>query len=116
MTMTRTATLHMRLTVAELATMKAAADVAGHSSLSAWVRCIAYEASACGASGRELAGALVAVRADLGRIGNNLNQVAKHLNQSGDSRVSLDVLDQLNATTARLSEMLNSTRPTVPLR
>lgn len=60
----------------------AAAEAAGHPSLSSWVRHLADQAAATKGTGKEVATALLALRQDLAQgIGNNLNQLAKVANQ-----------------------------------
>ena len=59
---------------------QAAAEIAGHPSLSSWVRSLADEAAATGSDGRAVLATLVALRTDLARgIGNNVNQLARSI-------------------------------------
>lgn len=83
--------------------LKAAADQHGET-LSAYIRqaALAHARGRDPALDRQLLEELVELRQSIGRVGNNLNQVAKHLH--GGGRVPAEYPDQLMAATEKMRD------------
>ena len=104
----------IRASTHEIERWTAAAEQAGHPTLSSWMRDLADQAAATGSNGREVAGILVSLRSDLARgVGNNINQLAKHVNEGhgldGD-RLEQAALDVHYATLA-IGRALRTIKP-----
>ena len=113
----RESLLRVRMGVDEHDRWQSAAEAAGHPSLSSWVRALADEAAATGSDGRAVLAALVALRTDLARgIGNNVNQLARAVNQGNGvtqpdlARAAHDV----HAARLAVSEAILMIRPPRP--
>ena len=106
--------LRVRMGDDEAVRWQTAAEIAGHPSLSSWVRALADEAAATGNNGRSITVALVALRADLARgVGNNLNQLARHANEGHgiDSQAIATATRDIELTRRALSRAIAVIRP-----
>lgn len=92
----------------------AAAEFAGHPSLSSWIRALADQAAATKGNGREVATVLVALRQDLAQgIGNNLNQLARVANQGYgiDSQVIASATRDIEIARRAVTKAMSVIRP-----
>ena len=107
----RTRTVAVRLTPGEESAWIAAALAAGRRQLGAWVREVAvagYLAGPRTTNPRETDPAVAGLRAELARLGNNVNQIAHALNTPGHAHADAAVeaaephLAAINTTLAEL--------------
>lgn len=111
----RTHRVGISLSDDEHAAWSAAAEAEGAGSLARWARERVTSALALAQLGHsDLGGEVAALRADLGRVGNNLNQVARALNlaECGGSEGPApgEVLAVVDAARAQLAEIRAWTR------
>jgi len=107
----RSSRLSVRASPEELADWARAARLLGHETTALWVRSLLKEASLTGHDGMAVSVSLRKLRGELGRIGNNLNQLA-HSAHCGDAVRAGDVLDALETTKDRVDVLLKSMRVT----
>ncbi len=107
----RSSRLSVRASPEELATWADAARRLGYETTALWVRSLLKEAALTGHGGMALGVTLRKLRGELGRIGNNLNQLA-HSAHCGDAVRAGDVLDALEKTKDRVDVLLKSMRVT----
>lgn len=109
--MTGTTTTTLRLTADERAALDAAAEASGLGPCS-YARRAVMEAVGRTADVRRrpdgLARAVTQALGDLGRVGNNLNQIARHVHQGG--RVPAGALDSCRLELSRLTVAVMSLR------
>lgn len=79
----QSSSMGIRITPTQARQWRMAALRAGHKTLSSWLRSLASQAARTGDTGREPATELAALRTELGRIGNNLNQLTRYSHQQG---------------------------------
>ncbi|WP_025885118.1 MobC family plasmid mobilization relaxosome protein [Asaia prunellae] len=108
---TRSSRLSVRASPEELADWAGAARLLDHETTALWVRSLLKEAALTGHNGMAMGVSLHKLRGELGRIGNNLNQLA-HSANCGDAVRAGDVLDALEATKDRTDVLLKSLRVT----
>jgi len=107
----RSSRLSVRASPDELAAWAGTARLLGHETTALWVRSLLKEASLTGHDGMAVGVSLRKLRGELGRIGNNLNQLA-HSAHCGDAVRAGNVLDALEATKDRVDVLLKSLRVT----
>ncbi|MDR6182967.1 MobC family plasmid mobilization relaxosome protein [Asaia bogorensis] len=107
----RSSRLSVRASPEELADWAGTARLLGHETTALWVRSLLQEASLTGHDGTAVGASLRKLRGELGRIGNNLNQLA-HSAHCGDAVRARDVLDALEETKDRVDVLLKSMRVT----
>ena len=107
----RSSRLSVRASPDELADWAGTACLLGHETTALWVRSLLQEAALTGHDGMAVGISLRKLRGELGRIGNNLNQLA-HSAHCGDAVRAGDVLDALEATKDRVDVLLKSLRVT----
>ncbi|MDR6182940.1 plasmid mobilization protein [Asaia bogorensis] len=107
----RSSRLSVRASPDELAAWAGTARLLGHGTTALWVRSLLKEASLTGHDGMAVGVSLRKLRGELGRIGNNLNQLT-HSAHCGDTVRAGDVLDALEATKDRVDVLLKSMRVT----
>ncbi|GBR18717.1 MobC family plasmid mobilization relaxosome protein [Asaia spathodeae] len=107
----RSSRLSVRASPEELADWAGTARLLGHETTALWVRSLLKEASLTGRDGMAVGVSLRKLRGELGRIGNNLNQLA-HSAHCGDAVRAGDVLDALEETKDRVDVLLKSMRVT----
>ncbi|GBR19688.1 MobC family plasmid mobilization relaxosome protein [Asaia spathodeae] len=107
----RSSRLSVRASPEELADWAGAARLLGHETTALWVRSLLKEADLTGHDGMAVGASLRKLRGELGRIGNNLNQLA-HSANCGDAVRAGNVLDALEATKDRVDVLLKSLRVT----
>jgi len=107
----RSSRLSVRSSPDELAAWAGTARLLGHETTALWVRSLLQEAALTGHDGMAVGASLGKLRGELGRIGNNLNQLA-HSANCGDAVRAGDVLDALEATKDRVDVLLKSLRVT----
>jgi len=107
----RSSRLSVRASPEELADWAGTARLLGHETTALWVRSLLKEASLTGHDGMAVGVSLRKLRGELGRIGNNLNQLA-HSAHCGDAVRAGDVLDALEKTKDRADVLLKSLRVT----
>ncbi|NVN05732.1 MobC family plasmid mobilization relaxosome protein [Asaia spathodeae] len=107
----RSSRLSVRASPEELVDWAGTARLLGHETTALWVRSLLEEASLTGHDGMAVGASLRKLRSELGRIGNNLNQLA-HSAHCGDAVRAGDVLDALEATKDRVDVLLKSMRVT----
>ncbi|GAA4491185.1 hypothetical protein GCM10023158_04400 [Gluconacetobacter tumulicola] len=93
----RTVVTHLRLNPSEMTRIKQAA---GSRKVASFLRQAALDVRA---GGPHLHDDLVGIRAELRAIGNNLNQIAKRVNQGGDA----DGIATVTADIGSISKVLN---------
>lgn len=106
--------LRVRMGDDEAVRWQTAAEIAGHPSLSSWVRALADQAAATRSTGQEVAAALLALRYDLARgIGNNLNQLARHANEGHgvDSQAIATASRDVEAARRAVTKAISVIRP-----
>ena len=106
--------LRVRMGDDEAVRWQTAAEIAGHPSLSSWVRALADQAAATRSTGQEVAAALLALRCDLARgIGNNLNQLARHANEGHgvDSQAIATASRDVEAARRAVTKAISVIRP-----
>lgn len=111
----RTHRVGISLSADELEAWRHLAEVDGRGSVARWARERVMSSLALRELGHsELGGELAGLRADLGRVGNNLNQIARALNvaeRGGPEGPSAgDLLSAIEATRAELAEIRAWTR------
>ncbi|NIE79512.1 plasmid mobilization protein [Asaia sp. As-1742] len=111
----RSSRLSVRASPEELADWARAARLLGHETTALWVRSLLKEAALTGHDGMAVCASLRKLRGELGRIGNNLNQLT-HSAHCGDAVRAGNVLDALEATKNRVDVLLKSMRVTRPRR
>jgi len=92
----------------DLSAWARAADVAGVNK-TAWLRSLAAEASTTGQPPGALADNLARLRREIAAIGNNVNQIAHHLNSGGHPDPSA-ALEAVGAAMLDVSSFLNGAR------
>ena len=107
----RSSRLSVRASPEELADWAGAARLLGHETTALWVRSLLKEADLTGHDGLAVSVSLRKLRGELGRIGNNLNQLA-HSAHCGDAVRAGNVLDALEETKDRVDVLLKSLRVT----
>jgi len=107
----RSSRLSVRASPEEVATWARAARLLGHETTALWVRSLLKEAALTGHDGMAVGTSLRKLRGELGRIGNNLNQLS-HSAHCGDAVRAGDVLDALEKTKNRVDVLLKSMRVT----
>ncbi|WP_336764415.1 MobC family plasmid mobilization relaxosome protein [Asaia sp. VD9] len=107
----RSSRLSVRASPDELAAWAGTARLLGHETTALWVRSLLKEAALTGHDGMAVGASLCKLRGELGRIGNNLNQLA-HSAHCGDAVRAGDVLDVLEKTKNRVDVLLKSLRVT----
>ncbi|RUT25692.1 plasmid mobilization relaxosome protein MobC [Asaia sp. W19] len=107
----RSSRLSVRASPDELAAWAGTARLLGHETTALWVRSLLQEASLTGHDGMAVGASLRKLRGELGRIGNNLNQLAHYAN-CGDAVRAGNVLDALEKTKDRVDVLLKSLRVT----
>jgi len=107
----RSSRLSVRASPEELADWAGTARLLGHETTALWVRSLLKEAAVTGHDGMAVGVSLRKLRCELGRIGNNLNQLA-HSAHCGDAVRAGDVLDALEETKDRTDALLRSLRVT----
>lgn len=105
----------LSLSDVEHAAWSAAAKDAGVGSLARWARERVTSSLALAHLGHsDLGGEVAALRADLGRVGSNLNQIARALNVAErggpDGPTAREALDAIEAVRAQLAEVRTWTR------
>ena len=106
--------LRVRMGDDEAVRWQTTAEIAGHPSLSSWVRALADQAAATRSTGQEVAAALLALRYDLARgIGNNLNQLARHANEGHgvDSQAIATASRDVEAARRAVTKAISVIRP-----
>jgi len=91
----RTANIRIRLRPSEYDRLKAFAG----GNISGYSRSVVLDHMAGGSS---IAGELLALRTEIGKIGNNINQIAKHLNEGGSPDIT-----SLGDTIADIQKQIN---------
>lgn len=81
-----------------------------HKNLSAFFRFICNEYRALGKSGTDLLNEIIILRREISSIGNNLNQIAKKINQ-GQNEDFANELKEINALNKKLSSLISKIRP-----
>lgn len=107
----RSSRLSVRASPEELATWAGTARLLGHETTALWVRSLLKEAAWTGHDGMAVGASLRKLRGELGRIGNNLNQLA-HSANCGDAVRAGNVLTVLEKTKNRVDVLLKSMRVT----
>lgn len=107
----RSSRLSVRASPEELADWARTARLLGHETTALWVRTLLKEAALTGHDGMAVGVSLRELRGELGRIGNNLNQLA-HSAHCGDAVRAGNVLTALEATKDRVDVLLKSMRVT----
>ncbi|WP_438383548.1 MobC family plasmid mobilization relaxosome protein [Asaia sp. BMEF1] len=107
----RSSRLSVRASPEELADWAGTARLMGYETTALWVRSLLKEAALTGHDGMAVGVSLRKLRGELGRIGNNLNQLA-HSANCGDAVRAGDVLDALEKTKDRVDVLLKSMRVT----
>lgn len=107
----RSSRLSVRASHDELAAWAGTARLLGHETTAHWVRSLLQEAALTGHDGLAVSASLRKLRGELGRIGNNLNQLA-HSANCGDAVRAGNVLTVLEATKGRIDVLLKSMRVT----
>jgi uncharacterized protein (DUF1778 family) len=90
----RSAPLHIQLTPSERAELDAAAALQG-ASVSDYSRELLFRRSAAIVAGTRRNPEAAALTRELSALGNNLNQIARHLNTTGELR-DAEMLDELS--------------------
>ncbi|MFB9940797.1 MobC family plasmid mobilization relaxosome protein [Gluconobacter oxydans] len=98
----------IRASRADLAAWERAAHAAGTNRTS-WLRSLAAEAAATGQTPGVLADDLARLRRELAAIGNNVNQIAHHLNSGGHASPQA-ALDAVETAMLDVSSFLNDIR------
>lgn len=109
--MAQTDRLHsfrIRASQADLAAWERAAHAAGTNRTS-WLRSLAAEAATTGQTPGVLAADLARLRRELAAIGNNVNQIAHHLNSGGHASPQA-ALDAVETAMLGVSDFLNDAR------
>jgi len=107
----RSSRLSVRASPEELADWAGTARLLGHETTAFWIRSLLKEAALTGHDGLAVSASLRKLRGELGRIGNNLNQLA-HSAHCGDAVRAGNVLTALEATKDRVDVLLKSMRVT----
>lgn len=103
-------TIHIRITDIEKDELINFAKKSQHKNLSNFFRFICNEYRALGKSGTDLLNEIIILRRELSAIGNNLNQIAKKINQNNN--VSFDnELKEINHLNKKLTSLLSKIRP-----
>jgi hypothetical protein len=103
----RTAFLGVQLTLAERAVLETAAATEG-ATLSVYARELLFRRHAAVVAATRRHPEAAALMRELNAIGNNLNQIARHLNSTGELRASDDlpaVLDQHKRAIVRVLDL-----------
>jgi hypothetical protein len=98
----RTAPLHLQLTPSERYELEAAADRSGAITLSSYAREVLFRRSAEVVAGARRNPDAASLARELNALGNNLNQIARHLNMSGELDPLADLHDMLKCALARV--------------
>lgn len=104
----RRTSMGIRISASESIRWRHAAKQTGHKTLSSWLRAIADQEALTHGRGREWAEALAGLREELGRIGNNLNQLTRYSHQERQAQMLLDVLVEIQHLTGQVHEKLQS--------
>ncbi|WP_342627171.1 plasmid mobilization relaxosome protein MobC [Nguyenibacter vanlangensis] len=104
----RTHSFRIRASRADLSAWERAAAAAG-SNKTAWLRSLAAEASTTGQPPGALVGELIRLRREIAAIGNNVNQIAHHMNAGGHADPEA-ALGQVEAALLNVSDFLNDAR------
>ena len=81
-----------------------------HKNLSTFFRFVCNEYRSLGKSGTDLLNEIIILRREISAIGNNLNQIAKKINQ-GNQVCFDDELKEINALNKKLNSLLSKIRP-----
>lgn len=109
MPLTRTSRLSVRASPEELVCWTHLARSRGHATTSDWIRCLLTSAEQAGQDGPHVPDELRALRHQLSRVGNNLNQLARSAN-CGDTIQCGSVLDDIDPLITRLDQLLSPSR------
>ncbi|MBE7729844.1 plasmid mobilization protein [Komagataeibacter sp. FXV3] len=103
-------TIHVRITDIEKQELQNFAQKSPHKNLSTFFRFVCSEYRALGKSGTDLLNEIIILRREISAIGNNLNQIAKKINQNNNVAFD-DELKEINAMNKKLNSLLSKIRP-----
>ena len=103
-------TIHIRITEIEKQELQNFAQKSSHKNLSTFFRFICNEYRALGKSGTDLLNEIILLRREISAIGNNLNQIAKKINQNQNADFANE-LKEINALNKKLSSLISKIRP-----
>ena len=103
-------TIHIRITEIEKQELQNFAQKSSHKNLSTFFRFICNEYRALGKNGTDLLNEIILLRREISAIGNNLNQIAKKINQNNNVAFD-DELKEINHLTKKLNSLLSKIRP-----
>lgn len=103
-------TIHVRITDIEKQELQNFAQKSSHKNLSTFFRFVCNEYRSLGKNGTDLLNEIIKIRREISSIGNNLNQIAKKINQ-GNQVCFDDELKEINSLNKKLSSLLSKIRP-----
>ena len=103
-------TIHVRITDIEKQKLLKFAEKSPHKNLSNFFRFICSEYLHLGKNGTDLLNEIILLRREISSIGNNLNQIAKKINQGNNVALD-DELKEINSINLKLSNLINKIRP-----
>lgn len=106
----RSSRLSVRASPDELARWNQSARFLGHATTADWVRTLLQDAVLSHHRGGTVSRELRQLRGELGRIGNNLNQLA-HAAHLGDAVACADTLQDIDRLKNRTDHLLRGLRP-----
>jgi len=106
----RSSRLSVRASHDELARWSQSARFLGHATTADWVRTLLQDAVLSHHRGGTVSRELCQLRGELGRIGNNLNQLA-HAAHLGDAVACSDTLQDIDRLKNRTDHLLRDLRP-----
>ncbi|MCW4589457.1 MobC family plasmid mobilization relaxosome protein [Gluconacetobacter entanii] len=106
----RKETIHIRITDDEKRELMTFAKASNHKNLSTWTRHIMTESMALGKHGTDLIHELENLRREVNSIGNNVNQIAKKLNQGETVDADLSEIKNINKDIRKILKQIRPTR------
>lgn len=106
----RSSRLSVRVSPDELERWNNAAHALGHATTADWVRTLLQDAVLSHHCGGTVSRELRQLRGELGRVGNNLNQLA-HASHLGDAVACGDTLKDIDRLKDRTDHLLRGLRP-----
>lgn len=96
----------------EKETWKAHAKKLGHNGIAPLMRQLMRESVSCGKRGDEIREQLKNIRLELSQIGNNINQIAKKLNQGNPEHITNidNELNEITRTRKQLVKLIHGMR------
>ena len=102
--------LFIKISKIEKQELREFAEKTPHKNLSNFFRFICSEYRALGKNGTDLLNEIIKIRREISSIGNNLNQIAKKINQ-GNQVCFDDELKEINHLNKKLTSLLSKIRP-----